>query len=115
MLFTFVCSFQFVFIELQQQKTPHSPFLNKEQEAVCFCDQLLSNTVVLNCSDAERVLCLWVERLTVLTPDKLSQLLHFTNQHLLPCHVKTCPGCATVLSGEYCSKMTLAQTTSLTD
>lgn len=78
----------FVFIELQQEKTQsHSRFLKREKEAVGFCDQLPSNTVVLNHLDAERVLCLWVDQLSVLTPDKLSQLLHFINQHLLSSHV----------------------------
>lgn len=79
------------FMELQQQKAHHhSPLLKREQEAVRFCDQLPSNTVVLNHLGAECVLCLWVDRLSVLTPDKLSQLLHFIHQHLLPSHVLLC-------------------------
>lgn len=76
------------FVELQQQKAHrHSPLLKREQEAVRFCDQLPSNTVVLNHLDPECVLCLWVDRLSVLTPVKLSQRLHFIHQHLLPSHV----------------------------
>lgn len=85
-----------------QKAQNHSPFLQREQEDISFCDLLPSNSVALNHLNAKHiwmitfthpkhlltsssrtdcVLCLWVDPLSVLTADGIKSGISLTCLH----------------------------------